>query len=67
MEQKLDKCLNQQELILQRMGMTSGPMQDLPHDVQLPVATTPALVDLNETLTSQKVRILVVSKFKLCN
>jgi hypothetical protein len=66
-EQKLDKCLNQQELILQHMGMTSGPIEDLSSNIQLPVATAPALAELNTTLANQDVRILVVSKFKLCN
>jgi hypothetical protein len=66
-EQKLDKCLNQQELILQHMGMTSGPIEDLPSNIQLPVATAPALAELNTTLANQDIRILVVSKLKLCN
>lgn len=60
-EQKLDKCLNQQELILQHMGMTSGPIEDLPPEVQLPVQSAAALVALNVAMADNKIRVLVVS------
>ena len=59
-EQKLDKLLNQQELMLQHMGMTRAGFEELPDDIQPPVKSYLELVKLNELLADENNRVLGV-------
>ena len=60
MEQKIDKLLNQQELMLQHMGMTGAGFEELPDDIQLPVKSHTELAQLNELLADENKIVLVV-------
>ena len=59
-EQKVDKLLNQQELMLQHMGMTRADFEELPDDIQPPVKSYIELVKLSELLADENNRVLGV-------
>ena len=59
-EQKVDKLLNQQDLMLQHMGMTRSGFEELPDDIQPPVKSHIELVQLNEFLADENKRVLLV-------
>ena len=58
-EQKVEKLLNLQELMLQHMGMTRAGFKELSDDIQLLVKSYIKLVQLNELLADGNKRILV--------
>ena len=59
-EQKVEELLNQQELMLQHVGMTRAGFEELPDDIQPPVKSYIELVQLNKLLADENKRVLVV-------